>query len=405
MTLKCFDNSIHIDRAEYPGKSKDSKDKALVVAGVHGSELSGIEVVQILMNILSGGSKPYFHTTIIPILFYDNYLKAKQSLQTYLKNKISLDDLEIDSNQGRDTNGRSGLTARNFPNPGDSLTTALNNGIKEKKFCNIQKGKTIGKKAQQGWPVDSQCRTMEYENIFLVELIGKLKPIRIASVHAHSLRRLPSIKDKGAKDKDLPGIFVDPIINTGGGSKLQKRCQTRKPNLPKKPPSGAPTPEDKLVLKMAKFVRSEQDKYEQKNLSMIFGKILKVINQVRSGLVQPSKDDWVIGNWLDISGREETRYPRTYAEDDGISLGGWAPHKIQDYDRITKAPLSENRSGATLITVEVRHYYPTEAFMYIDTKKYTPLQNQELREKYNKRVAELTAHANALRHIFLEDPL
>ena len=68
-----------IDVYYFPGRSDK---RALVLAGVHGSELSGIQVAALLINRLQDSSaKPYYSTWVVPCLFPDNAFAATQQLK------------------------------------------------------------------------------------------------------------------------------------------------------------------------------------------------------------------------------------------------------------------------------------------------------------------------------------
>ncbi|HEX8693771.1 MAG TPA: DUF4157 domain-containing protein [Longimicrobium sp.] len=171
----------------FPGRSQE---RALVIGGVHGSEQSGIEVVEELRRSLASAPKaPYFTTILVPVLFPDN--------EAYQRAYLAANPAERGTNVDNDKGGRYSRIGpkqktliepnRNLPRPGESLATGLT-GLK---------GKTTGKALSGSLLTD----TMLPENVMLVALIEHFKPSRIASVHAHR----PS-STKG----DAPGIYVDP---------------------------------------------------------------------------------------------------------------------------------------------------------------------------------------------------
>jgi hypothetical protein len=149
----------------FPGASSE---RALVLAGVHGSEQSGVEVVELLLAELRKGVRPHFTTLVVPKLFPDNYDKALREGPTE--------------------------TNRNFPVKGTSLDTARAAG---------------GAKG----PIDALGKRILPENILLLQVIERFRPSRIASVHA-------------TWDLKKPGVFTDPhkvskgalAANAGGGS-------------------------------------------------------------------------------------------------------------------------------------------------------------------------------------------
>jgi hypothetical protein len=143
---------------EFPGTTSN---RALVIGGVHGSELSGIEVVETLIDQLRRGPRPYYSVTIVPRLFPDNAAVREADAAA----------IRADSNVGRYTGGTGVDPNRQMPDFGRSFDPAT--------------------------PMDSRGRYIERENIMLLNLIESIRPSRIVSVHAmHS--------DAAA------GIFADP---------------------------------------------------------------------------------------------------------------------------------------------------------------------------------------------------
>lgn len=170
-------SKVHEVRAYFfPGTSRE---KAMVIAGVHGSELSGIEVVQCLVKKLfedsKGGARPHFDVTIVPELFPDNAARARDHARRLAaERKSKKEDVGLlgeDSNVGRRTQGSDVDPNRQLPELGQPF-----NGSN---------------------PVDSLNRTIERENQYLLNLIQTLKPKRIANVHAN-------------RNPVHSGIFADP---------------------------------------------------------------------------------------------------------------------------------------------------------------------------------------------------
>ncbi len=136
--------------------------RALVIAGVHGSELQGIEVAQILRNNLKD-SPSQFSVILVPALFPDN---AAVGLR---------------ERPGTQTN-------RNFPRGHEDLDTATRVG--------------------RGRPVDARTsrsgvrsNPILAENVMLIQLIERYKPERIISIH-------------GTRHAGAAGVFYDPITPT-----------------------------------------------------------------------------------------------------------------------------------------------------------------------------------------------
>ncbi len=143
-----------------------SSERALIIAGVHGSERSGVEVVKMLREELEKpGMKPYYTTLIVPALFPDNVAKGQREGATE--------------------------TNRDFPAKGSSLDTAI-------------------KKGKDGVPVDALGKPILAENVMLLRLIERWRPSRTASVHA-------------TWDRSKGGVFTDPRMVSAGASGAAKQ--------------------------------------------------------------------------------------------------------------------------------------------------------------------------------------
>lgn len=162
----------------FPGTSAD---KALVVGGVHGSELSGIAVAEELVRRLSapGAAPPFFSVVIVPSLFPDN-VAARREFEAKLKGRLSPDDYAKAAAKARDpgriTKGQEDPN-RQMPMPGTDFDPTK--------------------------PVDAAGRAIEIENRALLELIQRFRPVRIASLHA-------------IKDAARAGVFADPHPSVTG---------------------------------------------------------------------------------------------------------------------------------------------------------------------------------------------
>ena len=150
-------------------------DVALVVAGVHGSEQSGVEVADLLLAQLAV-HRPFFTVVVVPRLFPDNVASRADWEKQLAKDqgKIALKkyrELRGKANDpGRVTAGQVDPN-RQFPELGADLDLAK--------------------------PVDAKGRPVEPGNLALLALIRAFAPARIASIHAQ-------------KDLDKAGVFSDP---------------------------------------------------------------------------------------------------------------------------------------------------------------------------------------------------
>ncbi len=148
----------------FPGQTDN---RALIIGGVHGSELSGTEVVETLLNNLTTGPRPFYSVIVVPSLFPDNADVARSQPAK----------IESEDNIGRLTKGSSVDPNREFPVP--------------------------GKRYDPADPKDAEKRQIEPENRMLMELINRFKPSRIASVHStHTLGDA--------------GIYADPRSDAKG---------------------------------------------------------------------------------------------------------------------------------------------------------------------------------------------
>lgn len=135
----------------FPG---ETSERALVIAGVHGSEQGGVEVVELLLAELRKGVRPHYTVVVVPKVFPDNYELKKREGSTE--------------------------TNRDFPARGKSLDTARKEGAK--------KGKG---------PIDALGKEILAENVMLMQVIERFRPSRVASVH-------------GTFDLKKAGVFTDP---------------------------------------------------------------------------------------------------------------------------------------------------------------------------------------------------
>jgi hypothetical protein len=153
----------------FPGRSVQ---QALVIGGVHGTEFIGVEVTRRLIAKLRAEStrseRPFFTTIVVPALFPDN----------------------LPSSHGG--HGRARRVTRGYADPNRQFPV-IGTGL-ESRPCGHGGGRDA--------PRDSRGRPIEPANLALVELIRRLRPRRIASVHA--IRRPSSA-----------GIYSDPHREAG----------------------------------------------------------------------------------------------------------------------------------------------------------------------------------------------
>jgi hypothetical protein len=149
----------------FPGTSDK---KALVIGGVHGSELSSIEVAEALVEkLMTQEEKTFYHVIVIPTLFPDNAAAAMREPG----------QLGSVLNIGRYTHENAVDPNRQMPSPGEEF--------------------------DEDEQRDHLARTIEKENQFLLQLINAYKPERIASLHA-------------IRNTNYGGIYADPRTDADG---------------------------------------------------------------------------------------------------------------------------------------------------------------------------------------------
>ena len=142
----------------FPGTSDKN---ALVIGGVHGTELSSTEVAKTLIQKLLLGEENYYNVIVIPCLFPDNAATAKENANA----------IGSTANVGRYSFSTAADPNRQMPSPGQPFDE--------------ESGK------------DHMGREIEKENQLLLRLINMFKPERIANIHA-------------IRDTEHAGIYADP---------------------------------------------------------------------------------------------------------------------------------------------------------------------------------------------------
>jgi hypothetical protein len=132
--------------------------KALVIAGVHGSERQGIEIAGMLLADLAA-NQPMFTVIVVPSLFPDNAATGTREGAT--------------------------PTNRNFPPASEDLAaaTAAGGGTAVDASTNRRGART---------------RAILPENVMLLQLIERFNPERIISIH-------------GTRHSGAGGVFYDPV--------------------------------------------------------------------------------------------------------------------------------------------------------------------------------------------------
>lgn len=148
----------------FPGKTDR---RALIIGGVHGSELSAIEVAKAVIAQLRDNPDNYYSVIVIPCLFPDNMQVAS----------LNPSQIGSTSNIGR-------YSHADAPDPNRQMP-ALGNGFDDDN------------------PYDHAGRKIEPENQLLLQVIQQFQPQRIANLHA--IRAI-----------DQGGIYADPRTDSKG---------------------------------------------------------------------------------------------------------------------------------------------------------------------------------------------
>jgi hypothetical protein len=162
-TLGYSQKGCVIEAWYFPGTSDK---RAIVIGGVHGSELSSIAVANELIDQLRQ-KQGYYSVIVIPCLFPDNAEAAKNDFA----------GIGTINNTGRYTHNNAPDPNRQMPSP--------------------------GKAYKPHSPKDHLGREIERENQLLLDLIDEFRPDRIANLHA-------------IRDEAQAGIYADPRTDSKG---------------------------------------------------------------------------------------------------------------------------------------------------------------------------------------------
>jgi hypothetical protein len=178
---------------------------ALVIAGVHGDEKRGVEVVKLLQTNLTGARlKPFFTTILVPVVIPRTNAKGSRNVPGGL---------------GFDKAGRKACRPvepnRNFPLPGEDFAAAQKrgkSGLGDPELVIRAAGSERAPKDTDPTRPFTSIRMLP-ETRILISLIERFQPERLATIHDHSLKQACHPCLSGAVTKcggEGPGIFVDP---------------------------------------------------------------------------------------------------------------------------------------------------------------------------------------------------
>lgn len=304
-----------------------SDDIALVIAGVHGSEISGIEVanwIAVKLKKQRLTDPPLYTTILVPEIYPEQAFSERDR-----RIRANFRDEELDSNAFRNVKlgGQIIATNRQFPVPGEPSSTL--------------KDRTAG-----GQPLLPETKE-------LLRLIELCKPKRIASIHAH---RIPA--GKPTKGTDWPGVFVDPRYV------FDKRCLGKfkvgwfdtnacKFDLAKDPATKDPG---------RKQFPSSCLKEGQEDDQLAYNIALDVMGHGGERLI-PGNHLFTRGTHVLDKVAPVVHYTNSSEPaDPGFSLGDWAPVTVG------RPGDPEYRPGCPVLTVEVFHYF--ESWAWVDGEQF-----------------------------------
>jgi hypothetical protein len=297
----------------YPGTGTDF---VVIVAGIHTSEQSGVEVARWINAILAAGPKPTrLGAVIIPEVFPQYGLQARAK-------ELLIGARRWDkSNDYRDypdpKTGARRYPNRHFPPPGLPLA-ALKKGVLLS-LAGSERRDTSGRAI----PILSQIRQ-------LIALIEWVTPVRIVSIHG-----------KHEKIRPEQGIFVDPRYE------ISSQCVR-----------------DDFVLEHCKFDTAKDPAYStQKDVAKQFDSSLTKDGRDDDALAKRLADAVAQKDPVLVAGNRlgdpapRVHYLEKLADKDkpenerGYSLGDWGPVDVVD-----------GRQGAPVFTIETYQNHESWAF-------------------------------------------
>lgn len=318
--------------------------RALVIAGVHGTEKQGIEVARLLIADLKSGPPPALTAIIVPSLFPD--------------------DASMGSREAGSTH-----TNRNFPHPSEDLAAATAAG--------------------NGTPMAAPDETRKRrpilpENLMLIELMERFHPERIISIHgtwrpggagAFYDRRAPN----DAEDRTARAL----ANGLDGGQELPPALQEKlyREHLAAAAERADQTDRDLALRTAAQIDAATSSLSDREARGMVREKEKKGIDAKTAAARR--KHPSVSGNVGPTGALDNATWGGGSDNDKGVSLGGYAPAR-----------------GVSVFTVEP----PVDAASdkYADVKGGASGTADKLTKA--ERISELQAYADAVRTILLGTP-
>lgn len=252
--------------------------RALVIAGVHGSERQGMAVAKLLIDQLST-QQPRLTTIVVPSLFPDNAAKDNPAKKEF----GSRETVDPVTKKVTETN-------RNFPSPDKDLAAARAAGS-----------------------LDAKGNPILPENLLLLELIEKFHPERIISLH-------------GTWDPRLAGVSYDRRALRA--DEEQRVASARVSSRPNYTAEGAEQATAELQGKLRKQLTTQADATDRRLSLATAAQIdrdTKGIagrdDRVKSAALKPHAS--VAGNFDEAGNLNRAFWGGEKPE--GVSLGSYAP--------------------------------------------------------------------------------
>ena len=206
------DGDVPVRAFLFPGRTER---RALIVGGVHGDEVAAVEVMERLRILLQErsetGDPPFFTTILVPVAIP----RTQRSEQRYVSEGVGLVETIGDGRKVLKVVRHQIEPNLNFPLPGENYQMARQRGMgsltKAELMIRIMSPSGNVLERPPRGPLTSI--RMLPETRFLVQLIERFQPERLAAVHAHSRHSLchPCVDRRQLNcGGEGPGIFVDP---------------------------------------------------------------------------------------------------------------------------------------------------------------------------------------------------
>lgn len=302
----------------------------LMVAGIHASEQSGVEVARWVRSMLAERATPTrLGAVILPEVFAVPGRRARAHERT-----VGAARWENDCNRFRNP-----FANRRFPPPGQPLSFLTDDLLKAD-----DGSEPVGERTGEPIPLLPGIKRV-------VQVIEAVRPVRIVSIHGKKRRTRDHLRTSAAagaiamsdddirqwagdaiKGVNFPGIFVDPRYSPDPGTGFF--MEDRKFDLAADP--AYPTVTEARVEKVVSSAWSVDGRADE-------ALCLAMARAVRDPTL-------VVGNHLGAA-PEVVHYAKEAGTRPGFSLGDWAPVACG------------GRSGAPVFTIEVDQNHQSWAFL------------------------------------------